>query len=129
MIWNRSKSKTKKTNKEDIQEIVDPEDNQQLFEVGDESNYDSIIWGKWNDGNNLVFNEINIGYTQNMFPCNKKPTLAKFNFGADLSQNNDIQSPVETKIKDIVFGNQFKLALYSNGDLYSWGISTKGNLD
>jgi len=34
--------------------------------------------------------------------------------------------PENLKTVDIIFGKQFKLVLFENGDLYSWGISPKG---
>ena len=92
----RSKQKQKE---EPIIEYSDKEP-QELFGDTDPFNADCILWGKWfphKDAKGVIYSEFNIGPRDS-----------------------------EERIQKILFGNQFKLVLYDTGELYSWGISSKG---
>ena len=101
---------------------MDLVESSRFYKHTNEEDYSTVIWGKW-DPNFLI---------------SKKPMLAKFMRSDEMEaqgqgnseereQHNNPEMD-EDKIKDIIFGNQFKLVLYNDGTLYSWGISTKGCL-
>lgn len=80
--------------------------------------YSAVFWGKWDVNKSM----------------SKKPQKIKFSRSDESKnaffkdRNRGLKNPDldEDKVKDIIFGNQFKLVLYNDGTLYSWGISSKG---
>jgi hypothetical protein len=80
--------------------------------------YSAVFWGKWDVNRSISKKAQRIKFTRS--DESKNPFFQGRNRG---HKNPDLD---EDKVKDVIFGNQFKLVLYNDGTLYSWGISAKG---
>ena len=76
---------------------------QQLFEKSDEDNCNCVLWGKWPQKESHT-----------------TPLFAQFKM-----EDNEIWEG-RVKLKKMVFGFQFKLLLFNNGQLFSIGICDRG---
>ena len=120
-IKEAKKAKEKESSEESDDggnDIITKDDAGKLFAPVAYESSSVVIWGKWLDES-------------------QKPMPVKFNVAdnrvenldeEDLLKKIDINKTDNEKVKDIIFGKQFKLVLFENGQLYSWGISSKGCL-
>lgn len=96
-----------KKEKEEIK-VKDLEDESRFYTQTEKESWTALFFGKWEPS---------------MFRS-KEPMYVKFNCRDKNKYDDD---PTERpKVKDVIFGNQFKLVLFEDGSLYSWGISSKG---